>query len=208
MCTFLIHWREVMPFRGNLKDLKGRPVRNLWSSVKVLHPGQGNPKHNTGWAESGWQLLWGKDLGVLVGEKLNITWQRTLIAQNHIHILGCAKRFVISRSREEIVTFCSALVRPRLECSVQVWGPQIRTWNCWRGFRGRWSWSKGWRTSSVWKGLEMWGCSVWRGLRYYIWGHLMAIFQYLKGTSRKVGEGLFQRQVVMGQGGMALTERF
>ncbi|RMC18972.1 hypothetical protein DUI87_03571 [Hirundo rustica rustica] len=49
------------------------------------------------------------DLEELVDEKLNITWQCALVTQNHIHILGCAKRFVISKSREEILSFYSAL---------------------------------------------------------------------------------------------------
>ncbi|PKU39039.1 hypothetical protein llap_10657 [Limosa lapponica baueri] len=65
-----------------------------------------------------------KDLGVLVDEKLNMTQQGVLAAQKASHTLGCVKRSVASRSREVILSLCSALVRPHLEYCVQLWGPQ------------------------------------------------------------------------------------
>jgi len=72
---------------------------------KVLHRGQGNPKHKYRlggeWIESKPDE---KELAVLpVDEKLNMTQQCTLAAQKANHILGYMKRSVASRSREVIL---------------------------------------------------------------------------------------------------------
>jgi len=97
------------------------------AKCKVLHLGRGNPRYR--------YRLWGewiesshvdKDLGVLVDEKLSMTQQCALAAQKANRILDRIKRSVASRSREVILPFCSALVRPHLESCVQLWSPQQR----------------------------------------------------------------------------------
>lgn len=52
-------------------------------------------------------------------EKLGTSCQHEITAQKANHTLGCVKRSVVSRSREESLPLSSALVRPHLEWCVQ-----------------------------------------------------------------------------------------
>ncbi|GAB0203514.1 mitochondrial enolase superfamily member 1 [Grus japonensis] len=94
---------------------------------KVLHMGQGNPKHSYRlggeWIESSPEE---KDLGALADEKLNMSWQCALAAHKANRVLGCIKNSVTSRSREVILPLSSTLMRPHLEYCTQLWGPQYK----------------------------------------------------------------------------------
>ncbi|GAB0191053.1 hypothetical protein GRJ2_001570600 [Grus japonensis] len=174
------------------------------AKCKVLHMGQGNPKHNYRlggeWMESSPEE---KDLGVLVDEKLNMSQHCALAAQKANHVLGRIKRSVTSRSREVILPLYSALVRPHLHYCIQLWGPQYM----------------GQRHGAVGVSPEE-AMKVIRGLEHLsyedrlrelglfslekrrFWEDLIAAFQYLKGPKRKLERDWLQGHVVIGQGAL------
>lgn len=60
------------------------------------------------------------ELEVMSDEKLNMSCHPTITAQKANRTLGYIKRSVASRPMEEILPLHSALVRPHMECCVQL----------------------------------------------------------------------------------------
>jgi len=85
------------------------------AKCKVLHLGQSNPQYQYRlggeWIESSPAK---KDLGVMVNEKLDMTQQCALAAQNVTCILGCIKRSMASRLRDGILPLYSGVIPPRV----------------------------------------------------------------------------------------------
>ncbi|KAK4822443.1 hypothetical protein QYF61_015190 [Mycteria americana] len=98
------------------------------------------------------------------------------LAQKADCILGCIKRSMASRSREVILSLYPALVRPHLECCLQLWSPQHKK-----------------DMDLVEREDRLRELGLFSLEKRRLGEDLTAAFQYLKGTCRKDGDRLFSK---------------
>ncbi|KAK4819120.1 LOW QUALITY PROTEIN: hypothetical protein QYF61_025587 [Mycteria americana] len=186
-------WHGVGERDKSLYKLRRLNQRTTVQQGQVQGPapgsGQSPVSEQTLWDEGIESSPVDKDLGILVGEKLDMTQQCALTAQKANRILGCIQSSMASRSREGILFLYSALTRPAVLRPDLGSSAQERHGAVGAGPE---------EATKMVRGLEHLCCEdrlrelgLFSLEKRRLRGDLIAAFQYLKGAYKKDGERLF-----------------
>lgn len=132
------HWHShrtfLPPEKANLENF----VQFNKARFKILHPDQGNPKHQyklgVGWIESS---LEEKDFGYYWIKKTECeTALYTCIPESTLYPGLHQKKYSQERKGDDSFSLYFTLMRPHLQYCIQLWDSSTRTWTCWKKSRG------------------------------------------------------------------------
>lgn len=102
-------------------------------------------------------LIWGKRISLSIQQLYFIA-----VSSLEGHTLGCIKSRLACRSRDVVIPLYSSLVRPHLQCRVQLSPQHKQDVDLLEWVQRPRKWSEGCSICPMKTGWEIWSCLVWR----------------------------------------------